>query len=300
MQQPAPDDVGPPQARVGLLVLVTVLTEIVLIGGAANQWVSKQIIDDADGNFTFWHLFEQSWLSFQWRFTPRSGQSVTWGSQLALVGVTIVVSTLLVWVLVRGAITFWRAFFGTWLAIVGAALLGAVVRGLIDKSGFASVGTPTSPGRFTRAVYGPLGPSQLVVVGGVVLGLITALVVGFIAVQTRRPEAGVVAVGPEANPYPQPEQPPPYYGEHPSGAPSAPPGAPWQDQHFEPRGRHSAGQPAASDQPTAAYQPVSGDQTPFYQPAPPPPAYQGGGYRPASQPTSQFPRPPEDDDPHHQ
>ena len=80
MQQPAADDVGPPQARVGLLVLVTVLTEIVLIGGAANQWVSKQIIDDADGNFTFWHLFEQSWLSFQWRFTPRSGQSVTWGS----------------------------------------------------------------------------------------------------------------------------------------------------------------------------------------------------------------------------
>jgi hypothetical protein len=292
---------GPPQARMLFIVLATVLAELVIIGATANQWLSKKIADDAAGDYSFWHLFEQSWLSFHWRVSPQSGQNTAWGSELALIGVTIVVSTLLVWVLVRGAVTFWRAFFGAWLAVLAAALLGAVVRGLIDTSGFGAIGTPTGPGRVTKAIYGPLGPSQLVVVGGFVLGLVTALIVGAVAVLTRRRAAAPAVAAAEAPSYAAPEQPPPYYGEHPSGAPAAPPGAPWQDQHFEPRGRHSAGPPpgaAASDQATTAYQPVAGDQpTPFYQPAPPP-TYQGGGYRPAGEPTTQFPRPPDDEGAH--
>ena len=293
---------GAPQARMLLVVLATVVTELVLIGGAANQWISKKIADDAAGDFSFWHLFEQSWLTFQWRASPRSGQSTQWGSQLALVGVTVVVSALLVWVLVRGAVTFWRAFFATWLAVLAAALVGAFVRGLIDTSDLRSIGSAVGPGRVTKAVYGPLGPSQLAVVGGFVLGLVTALIVGAVAVLTRRGTAAPpAAAAAEAAPYAVPEQPPPYYGEHPSGAPAAPAAAPWQDQHFEPRGRHSVGQPpgtASSEQPTTAYQPVAGDEpTQFYQP-PPPPTYQGGGYRPAGEPTTQFPRPPDDEGTH--
>ena len=310
----------PGQVRTGLVVLVAVLAELVIIGASANQWVATKIADDAVGSPSFWHLFEQSWLSFRWRASPHSGQTATWGSELALIGVTVVLSALVIWLVVRGAVTFWRAFLVTWLAVLGAALVGAFVRGLIDDSAFRAIGAEAEPARVTQALFGPLGPTQLVVVAGFVLGLLTGLIVALVAVQTRRGDGAASEGAPAAAPYAQPEQPPPYYGEHPSGAPAAPP---WQDQHFEPRGRHTASPPpgatapsgqASSDQPTTAYQPVSGEQpTTAYQPVsgeqpttafqrtPPPPAYQGGGYQAGSPPPGQptFPRPPDDEDPHH-
>jgi hypothetical protein len=291
-----------------------VLTEFVIVAGAANQWVSKQIRDDAVGNLSFWHLFEQSWLNYNWRFAPQSNLSREWGAQLALDVATFVISGLLIFVLVRAAAaTFWRVFFATWLSVLAGTLVGAFIRGLILPS--FETGVPGA-GRLTRAVFGPGGPGTVAVVSSATLGLLAALVAGFVAVQTRRPAGVAPAAAPGAAPYFAPQQPPAYYGEHPSGAPAAPS---WQDQHFEPRGRHSVSPPpqppVGADQPTTAYQPVSNDQsttsyqpaagdqpTPFYQPTPPPPAYQpGGGYQPdAAQPTTQFPRPPDEDDPHHQ
>jgi hypothetical protein len=266
--------------RTGLVVLAAVLTEFVIVAGSANQWVAKNIASDAIGRLTFWHLFEQSWLTYGWRFSPQSNASREWGAQLALDITTFVISGLLLFVLVRASVaTFWRVLFATWLSVVAATLFGAFIRALILPS-FDS-GLPGS-NRLTRAVFGPAGPGQLAVVSSLTLGLLAGLIAGFVAVQTRRHAGQDESVQATAAMYVPPDQPPPYYGEHPSGAPAAPPaGPPWQDQRYEPRGRHSTSPPQA---------PVHGDQpTPFYQPAPPPPAYQSG------QQTTQLPRAGDDD-----
>ena len=38
----------------------------------------------------------------------------------------------LVWCVARGAVSFVRTLFGTWMAVIVASLLGAFVRGLLD------------------------------------------------------------------------------------------------------------------------------------------------------------------------
>jgi hypothetical protein len=226
--------------------------------------------------------------------TPHSGLDNAWGAELALIATTVVLTALLVLVLVRGAVTFWRAFFGTWLAVLGASVIGAVVRGLIDTDTFRGLNTDGA-GRFTIAVFGPLGPSTFVVVAAFLLGLVTALVAAAVAVSTRRPAFPGASAPPPAPAYaPVPEPPPPYYGE---AAPTPPPWqeqrpwpeqAPWRDQpptpqpppwqeqpssqerRFEPYG----GQPDAGH-PTTVLRP-GGDDAPTTQYAPPPGGSPGG------------------------
>ena len=234
------------------IVLAAVLTELVLIGGLANQWISNKI-GNLIGTTNLWDEVKESWLTYTWRLTPRSNQTHLWASELALVLITLALTGLLVFVLVRGPVTFWRAFFGSWLAVLAATLVAAFVRGLIAPLPGATAG------RFSRALYGPFGPSQFAVVGAAMLGLIAAAVAGIVTVTTRSSAGDGAAPGQEQ--YRAPEQPPPYYGEHPSGAPAAPQ---WGEQHFQPRG-----------QPTGAY-----------QPSPPPP--------PGQQQTQRFLRPPDD------
>jgi hypothetical protein len=201
----------PAQARPGLVVLAALLTEVVLIAALANQAVSDRLAKHF-GDATPSHLLEQAWLTYQWRFSARSHQSATWGSELALIGVTLLVSALLIIALVRGAVTFWRAFFGVWLAVLGATLLGAFVRGLIDTDAARAIGA-SSPGRLTKAIFGPAGPTQFAVVGGVVLGLVTALVAAGVSVATRRAAQPVPGAPAVQSHYVAPEQPPPYYGD---------------------------------------------------------------------------------------
>jgi hypothetical protein len=254
----------PGQARTGLIVLAAVLTELVLIAALANQWMSDRIAQNI-GDAKLGHLVEQSWLTYQWRFSPRSGFTHAWGGELGLIGVTLVLTGLLVFALVRGAITFWRAFFATWLAVLGATVVGAFVRGLVDTDTVKAIGG-THAGRVTQAIFGPVGPHQAVVVAGFLLGLVTGLVAGAVAVGTRhRPRPAAAQPGPAYRP---PEAPPPFFGD-PAAAP------PWQER-FEPR----AGPPPADAQQTTRLAP------PGEQP-------QLGA--PGEHPTTQFPRPPDDE-----
>jgi hypothetical protein len=247
------------RARIGLVVIVAVLTEVVLVAAGANQWVADRIVRSG-GKGLGARLVESSWLTYSWRLTPHKHQTAHWGSQLLLLLTLFVVTGALVAVLLRGPVAWTRAFFGTWLAVVFATILGAIVRGLLDP-----VGESGLPGanRLTRAFFGSSGPTGVAVTGALALGLVVALVTSVVAVSTRRAdESGTPA--------------PPTFPEYAPPAPSAPPTPPpWQDR---------------PDQPTTRLAPPP--EAPRAAPPAEPP-------RPAptpNQPTTRFPRPPDDED----
>jgi hypothetical protein len=232
-------------------VLATVLTELAIIGGLANQWVMDRLIRHVIDQSITLRLLVASWFTYAWRLSPRSGRSAEWWGEIALIATVVVVSSLIVWCLVRGPISFWRALFATWLAVVFASLLGAFVRGVCNPD-------PASSGlgdRVTRGLYGGSGPSQEVAVGAFALGLVVALIVALVAVATRR-RAGLATeadVGP-----PQFAD----YGPPPATAVADRP--PWQDQHYGPPAGHRG--------------------------PPPGPPYVSGRGEPAGEATTQLPR----------
>jgi hypothetical protein len=276
-------------ARTGLIVFIAVLLEVVIIAAADNQWVGNQLVKaqqrtDREGL----RLLEGSWLTYTWRFTPRDGLTNTWWSELALILTVLVVSGLLVGAIVRGPVTFVRAFFGSWMAVIVASLLGAFVRGLIDPA--SATGLP-GVGRVTRAAFA--GPSGSVAIAGLGLGFVVALITAAVAVTTRRPaDRDLDAYGQPVGPaYVPPEQPPPFFG---TPAPSSEPSGmrPWQDQRYGPPLRQG-------EQPTTQLPPPgSGDQQTTQLPRTPegdqpttqlPPPGEG------EQATTRFPRPPDED-----
>lgn len=169
---------------VGLTAFVTLL---VLIAAAGNQWVSDRLTNDQGhtSRVLTQGLYE-SWLSYSWRFSPASSDhhNVLLG-QVLLIAVTIVLGSLLVVAVTRGPVTFARAFFGTWMAVVAATQVGAFVRGLIN----GDTAGGQYPTRLDRALFGPAGPSQFTVWASLGLGLVTALVVASVAMLTRRSPA---------------------------------------------------------------------------------------------------------------
>jgi hypothetical protein len=295
-----PRTARPARARTGLVVFVAVLTELVIIAAADNQWVSSQLVKAQERtNHVGLRLLEGSWLTYTWRFTPRSGLTDTWWSELALILTVLVVSGLLVAAVVGGPVTFARAFFGTWTAVIVASLLGAFVRGLIDRAS-----TTPMPGvdRVTRAAFG--GPSGSVAVAALGFGLVVALVTAAVAVTTRRKaEPGMdrwTESGPSSA---QPDQPPPFFGT-PAAAPEPSGMRPWQDQHYGPP-------PARQASSAAPARTGDAQETSRLPSVPPPgePAKRGPdvspqGDQPTTQiprqaegdrPTTQYPRPPEDE-----
>ena len=242
-----------------MLVFTAVVTQIVIIGAACNQWVSdrigNQILKSAlnNGSATV-RDFKQSLIAFGWRYAPRSfDHQHIWLSQLLLIATVLVVSGALVSLLTAGPIGFGRALFGAWASVLFATVVGAYVRGLVNG------GNTSSSPRVTQALFEQLGPNTPTIFAGMVLGLVTGLVVGIVAVQTRRPATAQPAAAPGEPGYAEPEPPPSFFGTTPL--------PPWQDQHYGPPGRHVA------------------------TPPPPPPA----AAQP-DQPTTAFPRPPDDDE----
>jgi hypothetical protein len=212
---------APRIGRPGIIVLAAVLTEIVLVGALANQWMSEKIIRNSVNHGQSVRLAEASWLTYTWRGSPRHGQTDLWWSEILLLLTLFVLSALLVWAVVRGPVTFVRAFIGTWMAVIVATLLGAFVRGLIDPNNKAAL-----PGanRLVRGAFGPSGPGQPAFWGSVLLGLVVGLITALIAIATRRrPGAAVPAGPPQFADY----GPPP-----PAAAATGMP--PWQDQHYGP------------------------------------------------------------------
>lgn len=243
------------RARTGLIVLAALVTELIVIAAADNQWVSDRIVrDELRTNSVTLRSLANSWLTYTWRLTPRDGANANqlWASQIALVVVVLALTGLLVAAVVRGPVTFGRAFFGTWMAVIVATLVGAFVRGLIEPFGKLQL---ANSNRVTRAAFGSFGVNQGAVAAGFGLGLFVALVAAVVAVLSRR-DAAAQAVGspdtaaasaPSQQPYQQPEQPPPYYGDEESATtqlPTLPPDRP-------------APRPSpAGDDATARYQPI--------------------------------------------
>ncbi|MBN9621321.1 MAG: hypothetical protein J0H43_16590, partial [Actinobacteria bacterium] len=218
------------RARVGVIALVALVTQIVVIAAADNQWVANRIAKHVATSHSGAQVhLGQSWLSYAWRFSPLSGDHYhVWLSNLLLVLVTIVLSTLLVFAFVRGPVTFFRAFFGVWLAIVAATQVGAVVRGLVNTL----PADPSQGSRVIRAMFGSFGPTSQTVWASAALGLVVGLITAIVAVATRRKTGGpaplaAVAPAPEFPDYVQPS----------TERGMTPP--PWQDRY--------AGPPAPSD-----------------------------------------------------
>jgi hypothetical protein len=249
-----PGTATPPRGRTGLTLIAAVVIELIIIAAIGNQWLSGKVSRNQvhQGHRIVADL-ESAYLTYSWRFSPVHGDHEHfWLSQLMLVLTTIVLSALLILAVVRGSITFGRAFFGTWLAVIVATQLGAYVRALVIDDTFGQSG-----GRGTRALFGELSPNSVTFFAGLALGLVVALLVALVAIVGRRPAvAGYPAADPgelAGNQYgPLPEAPPPFFGDPPapSAAGYAGPGAPpWQDQRYGPPARHAAGPPPAGPGP---------------------------------------------------
>ncbi|WP_375490567.1 hypothetical protein [uncultured Jatrophihabitans sp.] len=177
------------RARIGLLLLFAFMTEVIVIAAAANQAVTDSIDKSHHNPRGLTGGFERALETYEWRFTPRAHDVFHVGTgNFALIGTTVVISLLLIFVLVRGPFSFGRAFFGTWVAVAVATMIGGYVRGLVvDTPAYSQRGIPA------RALFSQLAPGSTVFLGGLVLGLVVAIVVGIFGLITRREDEPVVA-----------------------------------------------------------------------------------------------------------
>ncbi len=216
---------GRGKVRTGLVLLVAFLTQVVLIAVGDNQWIVDRL--NRAHLVAFGRGARQSALVYYWRFTPRAGDTAhLWVGSLALIGTTILVSLVIIAVIVRGPVTFFPAFLGSWMAVAVATMIGGYVRALV-----IDVPQPDAGNRMTRALFGAFAPGSYAFLAGATLGFVVGLVAALVAVTTRRapqPVAGVPGV-PGVPPYGEPQQ---YQ-----------PGPPWQDRYYGPPGPVSAGPP---------------------------------------------------------
>jgi hypothetical protein len=310
-----PDGSGPGEVRVGWVVVAAILTEIAVIAAACNQWVTVRIFRQIIRGGSRGEIgLKEMLLTYNWRLTPQSGDTEhSWLGQIMMILAVLVVTAGVVAIVVRGPAGFGRVLFTCWTAVVFATLIGSYVRGLITD-------TPGSEFILTRAVFGTQSPGAVAVFASLVLGLVVGVIAAFVGAATRRPAAPQSAATATAAPYLAPEQPPPFFGD-PGSTP------PWQQQRFEPAGRHSAPSERAPSERApserAPSEPAPSERAPS-EPAPSEPAPTGATTRlpdvdqppPASdQPTTQlaagdeattqlpagdeattqFPRPPDDD-----
>lgn len=313
--------VGPKRARTGLILLAAFLAELIVIAGVGNQYVTNKIQRSSFNHSRSSGLAHVPEV-YNWRFTPVPRDPYhLWLGSFGLIGTTILISLLLIFAVARGPVTFGRAFFGAWMAVIVATMLGGYVRALI-------VNLPTQPGqgRLSRAFFSATAPGSLTFLAGLGLGLIVAVVVSIIAVTTRRSPRQTLdpALAPAGAGYPdQGERRGPEQRYQPGGpeqgyhqGPGGPGGAPWQDRYSGAPQRDSAGRGGDADSTQTTTLPsmrkgsgaTSTDQLSgtdadraaaetVRQPAAEPesevraPAQTQGG-----QATTQFPRPPDDED----
>jgi uncharacterized membrane protein YeaQ/YmgE (transglycosylase-associated protein family) len=199
-------------------VLAAVLTEIVLIGALANQWVAERagrwILNERSG---FVADLKAMLLVYNWRFAPQHGDTEhAWLGQLVMVVATVVLTAGFVAVVVKGPATFGRVFLTCALTAVGATVLAAYFRALVTDE-------PLIPGsRIQKALFGPLSPNAINVLASVLLGIFSGLVAAFVATRfgARQPaEKPAAATGAAEPAYVPPEQPPPFFPPRPRPTP---------------------------------------------------------------------------------
>ena len=209
-----PDDVagGEARGRPGLVALTVALVELAIIAAAANQAVTKHSVRYAAEHPGFLGHAVASPLQFAWRVTAQSGAQRRYAGELVTIGVLVVVSALLAAVVARGAVTFWRAFFGVWTAVVAASCVARAA------GAFGTTSRPTGTDAVTNAVFDAITAET--VFAGAVIGLVAALVAASVARATRRTVDRPVVAPAQPEPAYVPENPPPFYGNapaHPDG-----------------------------------------------------------------------------------
>ncbi len=313
-----------PKARTGLVLLLALLVELVVIAGIGNQWVSDKLVRHDNGSLGERGAVNVA-LVYSWRFSPRGGHDPGhfFLAQMIGLAVAIIVSLLLILAVVRGPISFGRAFFGAWMSVTVAAMVGGYVRGLIVDPGFGGTGQGNV---LVRSLFGITAPGSVVFVAGVVLGFIVALVVGIVAPLTRRkPQPGWAPMGTAPMGPMGPGAPEPQAGRDDEARGQegvAPVGPPWQDRYYGPPQRsegtgssaYRPGEHGADDQRTTALPSLSkdddagstsrlpaqgdeaGDRTQHLEPSGPreqqraePPAEQQAAHPPQQQTTGQQP-----------
>ena len=169
------------KGRPGVIVVIALVVELVAICALANQVVTKHLLNFAANHHDRFagHLVA-AFTTYQWRFTAQPGDRANEPLAHACLVLTVLVLTaLLVLAVCRGPVTFGRAFFGTWMAVIVSTLVGQVV--------FDLVSPPPYPHGFS-ALAGALftGPNAAGFVAGLMLGFVTAVFAAIFAVATRR------------------------------------------------------------------------------------------------------------------
>jgi hypothetical protein len=209
-----------------LLALTALITELAVIGGTNNQgvtdWVNRNL-GSLTPNGSLADNLAISSQTFRWRFMYAHDAVDTVASDYVRNGIVLALSALLIAVLVRGSITFGRAFFATWASVVVAAVVAVPVAAVLRHE-------PVGPhhNAVGRIFNSGLGLSSFDVVGALALGFVVALVVALLAVGTRRTVGTVLPLGAEAPvappaPYVEPAAPPPWNPEQPTAAWAPPP-----------------------------------------------------------------------------
>ena len=210
-----PDEVaaGETRGRPGLVALTVALVELAVIAAAGNQAVTKHAVRYAADHPGFLGHVVASSLQFAWRVTPQAGAQRRYTGELVTIGVLVVLSALLAAVVVRGAVTFWRAFFGIWTAAVAASCVARAA------GAFGTAPAPSGTDAATNAVFDAVTAET--VFAGAVLGLLAGLIAAFVARATRRTLDRPAVAPTQPEPAYVPENPPPFYGNAPTH-PSAP------------------------------------------------------------------------------
>jgi uncharacterized integral membrane protein len=294
------------QGRPGVIVLIAFVVELVAIGALANQVVTKHLVNFvANHHDRFVGHLVAAFTTYQWRVSAQPGDRANEPLAHACLDLVVLALTaLLVLAVCRGAVTFARAFFGTWMAVVVSTLIGQIV--------FDFISPPTYPAGFSHlsgAVF--TGPNGFGFIGGLMLGIVTAVFAAIFAVATRRTIRLAPAYVEERRgedmdepvwteqtmAYPREEYPPAY--PPPYQQPYQQPYQPSYDQPYT--GSHYAG-PAAgaaaagSSTPEATQQlRTVPDTEPESQSASAPEPTSETAAPPADK-TEQFPRPPDDED----
>lgn len=176
------------QGRPGIIVLIAFVVEVVTIGALANQVVTKHLVTFVAAHHDrFVGQLVRAFLTYQWRVNAQPGDRANEPlAHACLVLVVLALTALLVLAVCRGPVTFARAFFGTWMAVIVSTLVGQLVFDLISPP-------PYPPGfsHVAGAVF--TGPDGFGFIAGAMLGLLTAIFAAIFAVATRRtvrPAAG--------------------------------------------------------------------------------------------------------------
>lgn len=211
--------------RTWAAVLTAFISELVIIGATNNQGMTDMVARKVGAGESFADHLARASQTFHWRFNYHHIAPYSAVGDFIRIGALLVLTMLLMIPVLRGSITFFRAFFGTWIVVVVATVL-AQFAGAAPKPNFAD---PNVEHPATRLFDSYLAPSANGVAAGVGLGLVVGLIAALVAVLSRRtlgtvrPAAPAEADNDDVLPYTPPPPPPPW---NPPAADEPPPWTP--------------------------------------------------------------------------